>query len=203
LQPNPSIGEATVEEIDALLNGIAARCRFSSPAVKVSQPPLTYTTRDDLERMYRRLRAVEAKWFTRLVLKDYQPVVLDPGLVYQRYDSLLPLILRVHESFDCALSLLQAIKASPGNGPVLQKTDLMAVVKPRLGVKVGRQFWLKGRSIKHCMDIGYGRMSCEQKVDGEYCQVHIDLAKGRGSNCIQIFSKSGKDSTKDRARLHG
>ncbi|EMR63660.1 putative atp-dependent dna ligase domain-containing protein [Eutypa lata UCREL1] len=44
-------------------------------------------------------------------------------------------------------------------------------------------------------------ISVEQKMDGEYCQIHIDISKG--SDCIQIFSKSGKDSTNDRASLHG
>ncbi|KAH8800733.1 hypothetical protein F5884DRAFT_808642, partial [Xylogone sp. PMI_703] len=42
-------------------------------------------------------------------------------------------------------------------------------------------------------------MSVERKYDGEYCQIHIDLNK---ANHIQIFSKSGKDSTSDRRGLH-
>jgi DNA ligase-4 len=44
------------------------------------------------------------------------------------------------------------------------------------------------------------RMSLERKYDGEYCQIHIDITKGQ--DCIQIFSKSGKDSTIDRAGIH-
>lgn len=43
-------------------------------------------------------------------------------------------------------------------------------------------------------------MSVERKYDGEYIQIHIDLSKGK--DCIQLFSKSGKDSTKDRELLH-
>ncbi|KAI6357329.1 hypothetical protein MCOR25_007714 [Pyricularia grisea] len=78
--------------------------------------------------------------------------------------------------------------------------SLAARFKPILGVKVGRQDWIKGRTIKHCMQMGRGRMSIEKKMDGEYCQIHIDLSKG--PNCIQIFSKSGKDSTIDRVNLH-
>lgn len=74
-------------------------------------------------------------------------------------------------------------------------------MKPKLGVKVGRQQWLKGRSIKHCLDMGHGRMSVEQKMDGEYCQIHIDASKGKHG--VQIISKSGKDSTEDRQALHG
>ncbi|EEY18025.1 ATP-dependent DNA ligase domain-containing protein [Verticillium alfalfae VaMs.102] len=37
-------------------------------------------------------------------------------------------------------------------------------------------------------------------MDGEYCQVHVDLSKG--SRSVQIFSKSGKDSTQDRVGIH-
>lgn len=76
---------------------------------------------------------------------------------------------------------------------------LLATVKPRIGIKVGRQFWLKGRSIKHCITLGSGRMSVEDKLDGEYCQIHIPPGGKRKD--IQIFSKSGKDSTEDRTGL--
>ncbi|KAH8757962.1 ATP dependent DNA ligase [Diaporthe sp. PMI_573] len=48
--------------------------------------------------------------------------------------------------------------------------------------------------------VAFRFMSVENKMDGEYCQIHIDLSKG--SNCIQIFSKSGKDSTRDKEKLH-
>lgn len=41
----------------------------------------------------------------------------------------------------------------------------------------------------------------ERKYDGEYCQIHIDLEAG-ADNWLKIFSKSGRDSTKDRARVH-
>lgn len=43
-------------------------------------------------------------------------------------------------------------------------------------------------------------MSIEKKYDGEYCQIHIDLANQQ--NPIQIFSKSGKDSTQDRSGIN-
>ena len=77
----------------------------------------------------------------------------------------------------------------------------LSAVKPKLSVKVGRQQWHKARSIKHCLQMCKGLMSVEAKVDGEYCQIHVDVSKGRRG--IQIFSKSGKDSTEDRDRLIG
>ncbi|WYZ38664.1 hypothetical protein EsH8_III_000578 [Colletotrichum jinshuiense] len=206
--PNPSFAAkdaVTVEEIDSALNSLAATCRFSSPAVRASQPRPSNSSRDDLlGHLYLRLQAREAKWLTRLVLKNFQPVMFDPAHVYYCYDRLLPMILKVQDNFSASLSLLQGLKKDPSflRGTINEKREnLMKQLKPVLGVKVSRQFWLKGRSIKHCMKLGHGRMSCEKKMDGEYCQIHIDLSKGH--NCIQIFSKSGKNSTKDRAALHG
>ncbi|KAF4179207.1 hypothetical protein CNMCM8694_004718 [Aspergillus lentulus] len=73
-------------------------------------------------------------------------------------------------------------------------------LKPGIGTKVGRPEYYKARSIKHCCQmIGRRRMSVERKYDGEYSQIHIDLTKR--PNPIQIFSKSGKDSTDDRAGI--
>ena len=44
-------------------------------------------------------------------------------------------------------------------------------------------------------------MSVEQKYDGEYCQIRVRLTES--SPKIQIFSKSGRDSTTDRAGVYG
>ncbi|KAK1986621.1 ATP dependent DNA ligase domain-containing protein [Colletotrichum cereale] len=205
--PNPIfVGKnaVTIEEIDSALNSLAASCRFSSPAVRASQPRSSSRRDEILGELYLRVQAREAKWLTRLILKSFQPVMLDPGHVYHCYDPLLPKILKVQDDFSAALSLLQNLRREPSfrRGMEDKKRDaLMKHLKPVLGVKVGRPYWLKGRSIKHCMKLGHGRMSCEKKIDGEYCQIHIDLTKG--FKCIQIFSKSGKDSTNDRAALHG
>ncbi|KAJ9143762.1 DNA ligase 4 [Pleurostoma richardsiae] len=201
--PNPSYeGEVTVEEIDKALHGIAASVRFSSPAVRSSRSLSARTPKSDvLGALYRRLSARDAKWFTRLVLKNYQPVKLEEWIVYSCCHPLLPEILKVQDEFTVALGLLREYRRNSGvvNG-LLRKADITTQLRPVPGVKIGRQPWLKARSIKHCLDMGQGRMSCEKKYDGEYCQIHIDLSKGR--NCIQIFSKSGKDSTSDRAALH-
>jgi len=188
-----------VEEIDNVLAGVAASCRFSSPRVRSSKARLKRT--DAFGEIYSRLEATEAKWFTRLILKDFSPVVLEPQAVYRYYDGLLPQVLRIQNDFSVAVDLLRArsVAGRPACSPQLD-LNFVRILKPQLGVKVGRQPWFKARSIKHCMDMGSGRMSCEKKIDGEYCQIHIDLSKG--ARCIQIFSKSGKDSTADRSGLH-
>ncbi|KLU91316.1 ATP-dependent DNA ligase domain-containing protein [Magnaporthiopsis poae ATCC 64411] len=192
-----------VEEIDAILHAIAARCRFSSPAVRASSrgSPRARDVQAPLLSLYSRLDPMPAKWLTRLVLKDFSPVELDCAIVFRFLDPLLPVLLKIYDNIPTAVDRLRhAREASRMATPALTAAELARQFKPMLGVKVGRQPWLKGRSIKHCLQMGHGRMSVEKKMDGEYCQIHIDLSKG--ANCIQIFSKSGKDSTQDRVNLH-
>ncbi|KAK0635175.1 hypothetical protein B0T17DRAFT_485394 [Bombardia bombarda] len=201
---SPANQAVTVEEIDGLLHSIASACRFSSPAVRSSAAASSFietrlTDRElALGNLYTRLSSRDAKWLTRLILKNFEPVVLDPQMVYHAYNPVLPVILKVQDDFVVAGRILASQRR---DRTVVGRPNLAEYMKPTLGVKVGRQPWIKGRSIKHCLDMGHGRMSVEEKLDGEYCQIHIDLSKDR--DCIQIFSKSGKDSTRDRAGLHG
>jgi DNA ligase-4 len=193
----------TMEEVDALLNRLAAKVRFSSPALRATWDPLNHRERNDLQNVYRRLSATEAKWLTRMVLKDFAPLNLDENMIYRLVDPCLPTVLKVHQDFACATHLLQSIRTSllpNSTAGDSKKRQLLSKLKPQLGVKVARQYWLQARSIKHCLSQGSGRMSIEDKIDGEYCQIHVDLTKGPA--CVQIFSKSGKDSTEDRAGLH-
>ncbi|RYO88038.1 hypothetical protein DL766_008016 [Monosporascus sp. MC13-8B] len=196
--PNPAQDqELSVEKIDALLGEIAAASRFSSPKIRASRQDHgeKYANRT-LGSIYVELSARDAKWLTRLVLKNYQPVVLDEYTIFSGYHVLLPQLLKVRDDLTITTAFLRHVNQSAGD-----YDRIISVMEPKLGIKVGRQPWFKGRSIKNCLDMTRGRpVSVEQKIDGEYCQLHIDLNKGH--HYIQIFSKSGKDSTNDRAGLH-
>ncbi|PON26878.1 hypothetical protein TGAM01_v204379 [Trichoderma gamsii] len=79
--PNPIFPETlevTVEEIDEALHSVAAKVKWSSPAIRASDASFAESPgRSVLETIYRRLSARDAKWFTRLVLKDFQPLAFD------------------------------------------------------------------------------------------------------------------------------
>lgn len=191
----------TVEEVDRALQNIASNCHFSSPSVRASRANSSVDKELELSSLYQRVSPRDGKWLTRLILKRYEPVVLDPNTIYRGFHPLLPTILKVQEDFAVAGRFLQEhVRRKGVTGADLSRDDLALRLRPKLGVKVGRQPWHKGRSIRHCLDMSRGRISCEEKLDGEYCQIHIDRSKGH--NCIQIFSKSGKDSTWDRSKLH-
>ncbi|KAK4067034.1 uncharacterized protein Triagg1_8034 [Trichoderma aggressivum f. europaeum] len=187
--PNPSLPErlqVTVEEIDEALHSIAAQVRWSSPSIRVPEATIAKPpARSGLEAAYRRLTAREAKWFTRLVLKDFQPLVFDAHEVYRLCDPLLPSILKIREDFTIAIKTMQQLRRDMRS----LHPDELYIERKRLS-SIKPQLMCKG-----------GVMSVEAKVDGEYCQIHVDVSKGRRG--IQIFSKSGKDSTEDRERLIG
>ncbi|PYH46284.1 ATP dependent DNA ligase domain protein [Aspergillus saccharolyticus JOP 1030-1] len=196
--------EVTVEEIDSALNSIAARCRFSGPRVRKQR--IAIDVEHALGSLFKRLRSRDAKWLTRMILKSYFPVVFPQPLTLRSFHFLLPPLLLFQDTFEGAIKMLRSDPIShfpPHPDPGLAK-DLAYIalqhLNPRIGVKIGRPEYYKARSIKHCCRmVNHRRMSVERKYDGEYCQVHIDLFH---PNSIQIFSKSGKDSTVDRVGIH-
>jgi DNA ligase-4 len=200
----------TVEDIDRTLTKLAAQCRFSNPAIyvksnsgKILQPEVI------LRPLLVRLSARELKWMIRLILKRYAPVELDERLILRSFHPLLPRLLQFQSSLGAAIKVLDNplitnVRSSDALGYSAETLREISNVflKPQLGVKVGRPDFLKARSIKHCLTTtGKSRWAIEPKYDGEYCQIHVDLNKGK-RDWIQIFSKSGKDSTSDRRDLH-
>ena len=201
----PSDQEVFVEEIDAALVRLASRCKFSGPQVRRQHTAVD--VEECLGPLYRRLSSRDAKWLTRMILKNYSPVILPADFMLKKFHFLLPPLLLFQDSFDSALKTLASDRISrfpPHPEPGLAQ-DLGAIalecLNPIIGVKVGRPDYYKARGIKHCCKmVDRRRMSIERKYDGEYCQIHIDLSKH--PNSIQIFSKSGKDSTMDRSGIH-
>ncbi|PTU21148.1 hypothetical protein P175DRAFT_0421149, partial [Aspergillus ochraceoroseus IBT 24754] len=197
--------EVTVEEIDFALDKIASRCRFSGPRVRRQRAAVD--VEETLSPLYRRLISRDAKWLTRMILKGYFSVTLPEKLVLRSFHFLLPHLLQIQDSFETALDLLLSapIRHFPPHPEPGLANDLGHIalqhLTPRAGIKIGRPDYYKARSIKHCCKmVGQRRMSVERKYDGEYCQIHVDLSKY--PNSIQLFSKSGKDSTADRSGIH-
>lgn len=202
----PPAHEVTLEEVDRMLANIAKTNRFSAPSVKESEPNSSPTDLiESLQQLYHRLQSREAKWLTRIILKDYPGLELKESMVFRCLDVRLPAMMRNQDSFESAIDSLRNRKTSAQHGShsdgQLMEVQTIDMLMPKLGIKVGRADYLKGRSVQQVISMVTGRlMSIERKYDGEYCQVHVDLSKRESP--IQIFSKSGKDSTKDREKLH-
>ena len=115
--------------------------------------------------------------------------------------------MQMYDDFESAVSELRNLPASQmvdvtKGGFTQQVANDAHLLPPKIGVKLGPPKWVKAKGgVKHAISIIDGQtMSVQRKHDGEYCQIHVDLSKGE--DCIQIFSKSGKDSTEDRRGVH-
>ncbi|KAH6881050.1 hypothetical protein B0T10DRAFT_580829 [Thelonectria olida] len=202
--------EVTLEEIDDVLDQVAALSSFSSASLRerVTTKHGRLNRADDLLRkVFRVLQSSEAKWMIRMISKNYSPARVPETLVMSKFHFLLPDLLRFQNSIPAAVGLLDSptIRHMPIQ-PAVHTCDEMKDVasrelKPQVGIMTARATYEKARSIRHCCQLaGPRRMSVERKYDGEYCQIHIDLNKcGAG---IKIFSKSGRDSTSDRIGIH-
>jgi DNA ligase-4 len=198
--------ELTLEDLDQALDELAARSPFSSPRIRSYPGP-----RDAdaiLCSLLRKLQSWEAKWLVRMILMNFSPVIVPEHLVMDQFHFLLRDLLDLQNSFEAAGTILtrERIRLLPSRPArdcqAALKLGIMDELVPQIGVMVRRPSYEKARSIKQCCQMAANRqMSLERKYDGEYCQVHIDLTNR--SDWIKIFSKSGKDSTADRVRLHG
>ena len=195
----------TLKDVDIALATLASKSRFSGP--KAREYEIDHRIQASLEYIFRKLHSKEAKWLTRMILKDFSCLDLKEGVVYSAFDSRLPAAMEMYDDLESALlqhrKLSEVEKAaSHQDGQLDRRVNSVWQLKPQIGTKVGRPRWIKAKGgIKHALSIIDGRtMSVERKHDGECCQIHVDL--GKGKDCIQIFSKSGKDSTSDRKGVH-
>ena len=199
----------TVASIDTVLASIASKIRFSGPDIKNLENGENMKDSRSIQNVYKMLYSRDAKWLTRMVLKDFSCLELPETMVYAAFDPRLPTAMRMYDDFRVAISELKDMPASQmacisrrGWNKDCRCAEDPNLLVPRIGVKVGRATRVKARGgVKHAVSMIEGRTtSIERKYDGEYCQIHIDLSKGE--DFIKIFSKSCKDSTHGRNGVH-
>ncbi|KEQ61255.1 DNA ligase/mRNA capping enzyme, partial [Aureobasidium melanogenum CBS 110374] len=200
----PALPFVTLQDADDVLHALAAGNRFSAHSVRQSLLPST-SIDTSLSDVFMRLHPVEAKWLVRLILKDFASVSLNERSILASVHFLLPDLLGMQDSFENACAALKTnfadypSRPDPQSRNILRQTALSSF-RPTPGVKVSRPEYTKARSIKHCLQMtAGGKWLVERKYDGEYCQIHVDLT--RGDDWLRIYSKSGRDSTEDRAGL--
>ncbi|KAH7109337.1 hypothetical protein EDB81DRAFT_769177 [Dactylonectria macrodidyma] len=202
--------EVTLEELDDVLDQIAASSSFSSASLRervITKHGRSIRADEGLSIVFRVLQSSETKWMIRIISKNYSPARVPETLVMSRFHFLLPDLLRFQNSIPAAVGLLGSptIWHMPIQPAVDTCDELKEVasreLEPQAGIMTARATHEKARSIRHCCQLaGLRRMSVERKYDGEYCQIHIDLNKSGAA--IKIFSKSGRDSTSDRMGIH-
>ncbi|KIM99558.1 hypothetical protein OIDMADRAFT_146213 [Oidiodendron maius Zn] len=94
----------TVEMVDEYLLRIASQNKDSSAEVRsLTLGSMQYDTIDTLGELYQRLASREAKWLTRLILKNISPVKFPDSLACRSNHSFLPRCVQVRAQFSSSI----------------------------------------------------------------------------------------------------
>ncbi|KAM0749298.1 hypothetical protein T439DRAFT_381674 [Meredithblackwellia eburnea MCA 4105] len=205
------IGELTLGQADKLLDQLASFCQFSAKEVLVLRPP-NRTPRDILKDLFDHLPSLELSIMIQVILRDLGPS-LNPLPSLSGVQASRNFTANAGDQIDVG----DALKAWDGDGRWTRlwrvRWDLDEVArevekvgwekrlsewKPVIGTPVQIPKTERPGTCDRATRMLRGPVAVETKYDGERLQVHVDFEL----NHIQIFSKSGRDSTEDRRLLH-
>ena len=160
---------------------------------------------------------LDCKWITKIILKNMLPIQFNWD---QILNALHPCLVPIYSLNAClkttadSLTLIFQNEAFyPKNmftssGELVKnmyKRALSTYCKPKIGIRISSMESIQSKSIAHAYDYLFNSFQdvsflTEIKYDGERMQIHVDISNI--NEPIKIFSKSGRDSTKDRIDSH-
>ncbi|KAI0831933.1 hypothetical protein BC628DRAFT_1350625 [Trametes gibbosa] len=206
----------SMTRLDSLLAELAGTCAFSADATRYVS-----TTRRSKEvilaELYATLTPSECAVVTQIILKDLRPILYPIPRSASHYTSAL---LEYKSNAVSMLSKEAAMHAWDPSGRLSlifrTRANLEEATLAYEGFTNGEEFprptvWVpiqipkcvKGQGPAHTLKTLHGadKLWMETKYDGERAQIHVWL-EDDGNPHIRIFSKSGRDSTMDRAGIH-
>lgn len=208
-----NVGPKSLQEVDALLDELAATSQFSDKFFHAAYPsPRSKTI--ILRALYDSLPATDAAYLTQIILKDLRPLLYAPPTtstshVLLDYNTRSKQALTKEQFmtlWDPSKMLLQMyrVRARLGEAAMgFEAGGTLVQARPRCGVPIEIPKSAKGRCPQHALELldSCDRIWAETKYDGERAQIHVNYSSD-GELSISIFSKSKRDSTLDRAAVH-
>ncbi|KAL8279100.1 hypothetical protein RQP46_008558 [Phenoliferia psychrophenolica] len=209
-------GGLTIGEVDALLDELASFCSYSAPGVYRGSPSRSSHDPDVdavLKRLLDPLTAPEIAIIIQIILRDLSPLLyplptLSGTQALQDYNAMpyseitlrdamaawhpkVPLLYGLTADLDVVMAETENLEWEAG---VYKR-------RPLIGTPAQVPKSIRPSTCSRATAGLKGDVSIETKYDGERLQVHIDTNLPYDKQ-IKIFSKSGRDSTDDRSRLH-
>ena len=219
------MSDLTVCEINVLLDKIASHCSWSDhqllnmpKPVADSNPAYYYNNhqtkfnqrKDALDAVYHRLfcscSPTEAKWLSRIILKDLKLPFTDRQLMVKVHQWMYP-IYKVRNCLIAACVQMDSLfnhLNKERRGASCLDLDKRKWVCPQLGINVGIMECEKARStfdVQKRYSNERNGVAVEVKYDGERIQCHIER-KSDGATSLTIFNKSKRNSTQERQAAH-
>ncbi|KAK0446631.1 hypothetical protein EV421DRAFT_1901481 [Armillaria borealis] len=179
----------TIDEADKFLDELAAISAYSDSSVRSKYPSKMRRRRNHIIReAYSTLSAVDASFFTQIILKDLRPLLYSSNS--RHYTDALK---NYNSTSIHALTKEDAMKIWDPTRSMLQSYSYAATLEDAAA------------AFENGVTISAPRLAkvvwVETKYDGERAQIHVDVLPSGIPN-ITIFSKSKRDSTQDRAAIH-
>ncbi|SJL03675.1 uncharacterized protein ARMOST_07032 [Armillaria ostoyae] len=203
----------TIDQADKFLDELAAISAYSDSSVRSKYPSKMRRRRNHIIReAYSTLSAVDASFFTQIILKDLRPLLYSSNSRHytdalKNYNSTSIHALTKEDAmkiWDPTRSMLQSYSyAATLEDAAAAFENGVTISAPRLGVPIEIPKSLKGQGCSHALSLLRSAkvVWVETKYDGERAQIHVDVSPSGIPN-ITIFSKSKRDSTQDRAAIH-
>ncbi|SCV74037.1 BQ2448_6469 [Microbotryum intermedium] len=205
----------TLGRVDELLDELAAKAGTSADKVRSLHYSTSRTRNRDeiLRELFDPLNKHEASIMIQIILKDMSPIFY-PLPTTSSMAALLKYNARAHERLTAqdAMALwhermpaLYRIKADIDEATTEVERALRCggepqICQPQLGIPMLVPRTNKPQACEDACRFLSGPTAVETKYDGERVQAHIDLSLPVERQ-VQIFSKSCRDSTKDRCRV--
>ncbi|KAH9935976.1 uncharacterized protein BXZ73DRAFT_89463 [Epithele typhae] len=215
-----SSAAVTIEHVDTLLTELAAKNAFSASSVHVTFASAGTPRRKReaiLKTLYASLDPQEAAVVTQIILKDLRPLLYPIPSTATHYT---PALLQYNSNAVSMLTREQAMRAWDPSRRLRQiykvRSDMDEATRifdslrpgdklprPEAGIPVEIPKCTKGQGVAHALRVLHGTDAVwmETKYDGERAQIHVWITND-GHSHIKIISKSGRDSTFDRAAIH-
>ncbi|KAI8985616.1 hypothetical protein BD414DRAFT_60158 [Trametes punicea] len=211
------VSKLSLIRVDALLAELAAKCPFSAAQADETAITLRRSREAILTELYTSLSPSECSVATQIILKDLRPLLYPIPQDASHYTSALlgyksnAIAMLTKEAamhawdpsgrlsliFKTRANLAEAACAFEGfaNGEGLPQ--------PTVGLPIQIPKCVKGQGPAQSLRVlsGADKVWVETKYDGERAQIHVWFDENSAPH-IRIFSKSGRDSTLDRAGIH-
>ncbi|EIW58323.1 uncharacterized protein TRAVEDRAFT_124375 [Trametes versicolor FP-101664 SS1] len=212
-----SVSSISLCRVDSLLSELAGKCAYSAEVYREGTHMSRRSREAILSELYTSLTPAKSAVMTQIILKDLRPLLYPIPQSACHYTSALleyksnAVAMLTKESamhawdssgrmsliFKTRANLEEAATAFEGlnNGEVFPQ--------PTVGVQIQIPKCVKGQGPAQSLKSlkGADKVWVETKYDGERAQIHVWFDDD-GDPRIRIFSKSGRDSTLDRAGIH-
>ncbi|KAG5641976.1 hypothetical protein DXG03_003829 [Asterophora parasitica] len=214
--PGGHISPLSIAQIDHLIDELAAHSSFSEDSIRNKYPTTTRRARRVIiGDLFRSLSPMDAGFLTQIILKDLRPIL------YPLRDTHYTAALLAHNTesvkmlsrddammiWDPSKWMIYSYRVTSNITDVANRFELPPNERgsnvPKIGVPVTIPKSEKGRSPRHALEHFRQpqQVWAETKYDGERAQIHVEILPSGAK--ITIFSKSKRDSTWDRAAIHG